>query len=76
MSALLPPLWKREIQKAVKESADSTAHEYSGKEKEAATAVASPLHDLLKEFKAYQEQQDKEGEEEEPIHKECEHNIY
>jgi len=63
VAALLPPLWKREIQKAVKEGADRAAHERRGKEKEAAAAVALPLHDLVQEFKAYQEKQDREGQE-------------
>lgn len=63
MSAVLPPLWKREIQKAVKEGADSAAHERRGQDGEASAAIASPLHKLVQEFKTYQEKQDREGEE-------------
>lgn len=59
----LPPLWKREIQKAVKESADCAAQERVRNDKETSAAVALPLHDLVQEFKAYQERQGRESEE-------------
>jgi uncharacterized protein (UPF0333 family) len=59
----LPPLWKREIQKAVEESADRAAHRRDRQDKEDSTAIARPLHDLVEEFKAYQEKQERSDEE-------------
>jgi uncharacterized protein (UPF0333 family) len=59
----LPPLWKREIQKAVEESADRAAHRRDRQDKEDSAAISRPLHDLVQEFKAYQEKQDRSDEE-------------
>jgi hypothetical protein len=59
----LPPLWKREIQKAVKEGADRSSDERNRKHEEDRTAIAAPLHNLVQEFKAYQEKQGRTDEE-------------
>jgi hypothetical protein len=59
----LPPLWKREFQKAVQESADRAAHQRDRQDEENSAAIARPLHDLVEEFKAYHEKQDRSEEE-------------
>jgi hypothetical protein len=46
----------------MKESADSAARERLLNDEEKAAAIAQPLHDLVREFKAYQDKQDKENE--------------